>query len=201
MSFSEERKPSFLGAVNGMITGLVAITPAAGYVNGVGAILIGVIAAPIVWLSMNKLGRTRLFQKVDDTLGVVHTHGVAGLTGGLLVGLFADPHVYIYGTGSAPSLTSAGLFYGHPKQLAIQAGAALTVIVWDGLVTFILLKVIGLFVKLRFDEPTLEIGDISAHAEELYPLDGAAPAGLDAGHTAEPIGGSYPGVDNAPLTT
>ncbi len=201
MLFSDERKPSFLGSVNGMIVGLVAITPAAGYVNGSGAILIGVIASPIVWLSFNKLGRTRLFQHVDDTLGVVHTHGVAGLAGGLLVGLFADPHLYIYGTASVPNGSYAGLFYNHPKQLAIQAGAALTVILWDAFVTVVLLKVISLFVKLRYDDDTLEIGDIAAHAEELYPVDGTPPTGLDAGHTAEPIGGSYPGSDSAPLTT
>lgn len=173
MGFSPGRKPSFLGSVNGMITGLVAITPAAGYVDGVGAILIGLIASVIVWFSFNKLQYTRAFQKVDDTLGVFHTHGVAGLTGGLLVGLFADPHVIIYlGAGRGVSnITTAGLFYGHPAQLGIQAGAALTVIVWDALVTFVLLKLIGLVVPLRAPEADLLIGDVAVHAEELYPVD------------------------------
>src|SRR5207248_663699 len=77
--FSPQRKGTFLGAINGMITGLVAITPAAGFVNGLGALLIGLIASVLVWLSWHKLGRSRLFKKVDDALGVVHTHGVAGL--------------------------------------------------------------------------------------------------------------------------
>src|SRR6202023_3977149 len=83
---SRQRKPTFLGAVNGMITGLVAITPAAGYVNTFGAMIIGVVASSLVWMSWNWLGRARLFKKVDDTLGVFHTHGVAGLAGGLLPG-------------------------------------------------------------------------------------------------------------------
>src|SRR5207302_3191222 len=73
-------KPSLVGAVNGMITGLVAITPAAGFVNGFGAILIGIVAAGIPWFTMNKVA---IFRRVDDALGVVHTHGFAGLIGGL----------------------------------------------------------------------------------------------------------------------
>jgi Amt family ammonium transporter len=73
-------KPSVLGAVNGMIAGLVAITPAAGYVDGLGAIAIGVVAGIIPWLAMNKLQKTRFMMKVDDTLSVLSTHGIAGLT-------------------------------------------------------------------------------------------------------------------------
>ena len=79
-----------------MVVGLVAITPAAGYVNSFGAMIIGVVTSSLVWMSWNWLGRTKLFTKVDDTLGVVHTHGVAGLVGGLLVGVLADPNVIIY---------------------------------------------------------------------------------------------------------
>src|SRR5947209_6522289 len=94
------RKPSLLGGVNGMITGLVAITPGAGYVNGWGALAIGAIAATIVYFALNYLSRTRLFRRVDDTLGVVYTHGFAGLGGGLLVGIFADPNMALgYKTG------------------------------------------------------------------------------------------------------
>ncbi len=73
-----------------MIVGLVAITPAAGFVDGTGALLMGVIASSIVWLAWNKLAN-RPFSKVDDAMGVVYTHGIAGLTGGLLVGFFANP--------------------------------------------------------------------------------------------------------------
>src|SRR5213078_1864166 len=80
-------KPSLIGSVNGMITGLVAITPGAGFVNGWGAIAIG---GSIVYLALNYLSRTAPFRNVDDTLGVVYTHGFAGLAGGLLVGVFAN---------------------------------------------------------------------------------------------------------------
>jgi Amt family ammonium transporter len=168
---SKQRKPTFLGAINGMITGLVAITPAAGYVNSFGAMIIGVVASSLVWMSWNWLGRLRLFKKVDDTLGVVHTHGVAGLAGGLLVGVLADPKVVVYLGGSAGSdVTYAGWLYGHhPKQILIQAGAAATVIVWDALITFVILRVLGLFMKLRLPDEVLETGDLGVHDEEAYP--------------------------------
>src|SRR3984885_7937234 len=168
---SKQRKPTFLGAVNGMITGLVAITPAAGFVNSFGAIIIGVVASSLVWMSWNWLGTTRLFQKVDDTLGVFHTHGVAGLAGGLLVGVLADPKVVVYLGGSGgQDVTYSGWLWGHhPKQILIQAGAAGTVIVWDALVTFVILKVLGLFMKLRLPDQVLETGDLGVHDEEAYP--------------------------------
>ncbi len=89
------RKPSLLGGVNGMITGLVAITPAAGYVNGYGAIALGVIACTIVYLAMNYVSSLPPFRNVDDTLGVIYTHGFAGFAGGLLVGFFADPNMAV----------------------------------------------------------------------------------------------------------
>ena len=75
-----------------MICGLVGITPAAGYVNGVGAIIIGVVDSAVVWVLFGYLPRKVWpFNKVDDALGVVYTHGFAGLFGGLMVGLLADP--------------------------------------------------------------------------------------------------------------
>jgi len=173
MGFGKERRPTFLGGVNGMICGLVAITPAAGYVNGVGAIAIGFVASALVWVAFTYLPRKVWpFTKVDDALGVVYTHGFAGLIGGLMVGLLADPNMIVYfGLGKTPNVTTAGLFYGHPRQLLIQAGAALTVIVWDGLVTFLLLKAIGLVMKLRMTDAELEVGDLVAHGEEAYSVE------------------------------
>jgi ammonium transporter, Amt family len=173
MSFSKEKKPTFLGGVNGMICGLVGITPAAGYVTGVGAIIIGLVTSALVWALFGYLPRKVWpFNKVDDALGVVYTHGFAGLAGGLLVGLLADPKMIVYlGIGKSPAVTTAGLFYGHPKQLAIQAGAALTVIVWDGLVTFVILRVIGLFTKLREPDAVLAAGDVAIHGEVAYPME------------------------------
>ncbi|HUH71457.1 MAG TPA: ammonium transporter [Mycobacterium sp.] len=169
---SKQRKPTFLGAVNGLITGLVAITPAAGYVNSFGAMIIGVVASSLVWMSWNWLGTTRLFRKVDDALGVFHTHGVAGLAGGLLVGVLADPRVIVYlGNGKDVSdVTTSGWLWGHhPKQILIQLGAAATVIVWDAFVTFVILRALGLFMKLRLPDEVLETGDIGVHDEEAYP--------------------------------
>ncbi len=155
-----------------MICGLVGITPAAGYVNGFGAIIIGVVDSAIVWFAWNYLSKVRPFSKVDDALGVVYTHGIAGLFGGLLVGLLADPHMIVYlGIGKSPNVTTSGLFYGHPHQLLVQAGAALTIIVWDALVTFLILRGIGLFMKLRIPDEELEIGDVAVHGEEAYPTE------------------------------
>ncbi len=171
MFASKQRKPTFLGAVNGMICGLVGITPAAGFVNSFGAIIIGLVTSSVVWMSWNWLARTSLFQKVDDTLGVVHTHGIAGLTGGLLVGVLADPNVIVYLQGpTGGPVTGGGWLWGHhPAQILIQLGAALTVIVWDALVTVVILKVLGLFMKLRLPDEVLETGDLGVHDEEAYP--------------------------------
>ena len=197
MWFGIDHKPTFLGAVNGMITGLVAITPAAGYVNGLGALLTGLIASTLVWLSWNKLSKIKPFRTVDDALGVVHTHGVAGLAGGLLVGLFADPNIIVYlGSGSTTNVSYTGLLYGNPHQLLVQAGAALTVIVWDALITFIILRFLSLFMNLRLSDEALETGDLAVHDEEAYPLDTlirtdgarqpAVPASASAAHHTQP---------------
>ena len=169
---SRERKPTFLGAINGMIAGLVGITPAAGFVNSFGAMIIGVVASSLVWMSWNWLGRTKPFKKVDDTLGVIHTHGVAGLVGGLLVGVLADPNVVIYlGNGKdVNDVTASGWLWGHhPAQILVQLCAALTIIVWDAVVTFAILRILGLLMKLRAPDELLEQGDIGVHTEEAYP--------------------------------
>jgi Amt family ammonium transporter len=179
---SRERKPTFLGAINGMIAGLVGITPAAGFVNSFGAMIIGVVASSLVWMSWNWLGRTKPFTKVDDTLGVIHTHGVAGLVGGLLVGVLADPNVIIYlGNGKdVNDVTASGWLWGHhPAQILVQLCAALTIIVWDAFVTFAILKILGLFMKLRAPDEVLEQGDIGVHTEEAYPDEALVTGRLD----------------------
>jgi Amt family ammonium transporter len=166
-------KPSMIGSVNGMITGLVAITPAAGFVNGYGALVIGVLASTIVWMSIRFLSRAPMFRSVDDTLGVVYTHGVAGLCGGLLVGFLADPHMVQYigekGAANLPGLTS--VVHGHWTLLRWQAEAAGWVIGYTAIATFIILKVIGIFLPLRLTDEELEIGDHAIHGNEVYPSD------------------------------
>jgi Amt family ammonium transporter len=188
MFLGKEKKATFLGGVNGLICGLVGITPAAGYVNGLGAIVIGLVCSSVVWVAWYTLPKyVWPFNKVDDALGVVYTHGIAGLFGGLLVGLLADPKMIEYvGLGKNPSISGTGLFYGHPKQLAIQAGAALTIIIWDSAVTFVLLKGIGLFIKLRIPDEDLEIGDIAVHGEEAYPSEDLISVGSSRADEASP---------------
>jgi ammonium transporter, Amt family len=165
------KKATFLGAVNGMIVGLVAITPAAGYVSGNGALLMGAIASTIVWFSWTYFSRVRFMRKVDDAMGVFHTHGVAGLCGGLMVGIFADPHSIIYRSSNGSPVSFTGWLYGNRHQFFIQLFAALTIIVWDATVTFLILKVISLFTPLRMPDDELEAGDLAVHDEEAYPSD------------------------------
>jgi Amt family ammonium transporter len=175
MFLSREKKPTFLGALNGMICGLVGITPAAGYVNGVGAIIIGAVASAVVWVAWYTLPKyVWPFNKVDDALGVVYTHGIAGLLGGLLVGLLADPSMIEYvGVGKTSSLAGTGLFYGHPHQLLVQFLAALTIIVWDAIATAVILYFIKFVLRLNLRAPdaVLEIGDVAIHGEEAYPVE------------------------------
>ncbi len=166
-------KPSVLGAVNGMIAGLVAITPGAGFVDGLGAIIIGVVAGIIPWLSMNKLQKTRFMMKIDDTLSVLSTHGVAGLTGGLMVGIVANPAMleYIGTDKEAPGVSVTGLLYGDSgHQLLMQLYGALFIIAFNAIMTFIILKVIGLIVPLRMDESVLKVGDDAVHGETAYAI-------------------------------
>src|ERR1700749_3388586 len=170
-------KPSIIGAVNGMIAGLVAITPSAGFVNGWGAIIIGVCAGIIPWLSMNKFQKLAFMQKVDDTLGVFSTHGVAGLMGGLLVGILANPDMleYIGTDKEAPGVSVTGLLYGDTgKQLLLQLYGAAFIIVYNAIATFIILKVISIFVPLRMDDAQLAVGDDAVHGETAYAITVAA---------------------------
>jgi Amt family ammonium transporter len=170
MFLSRAKKPTFLGAVNGMIVGLVAITPAAGYVSGSGAIWIGLIASTIVWFAWNYIMPLTM-KRVDDAMGVLYTHGVAGLCGGLLVGILADPKIIVYTSSGGNPITVRGWLYGNRHQFFIQLFAALTIIIYDAIMTFIILKVIGLFTKLRMPDDELEVGDIAVHEEEAYPAD------------------------------
>jgi Amt family ammonium transporter len=163
-------KPSIVGAINGMIAGLVGITPGAGFVNVWGAIIIGVCTGIIPWFFMNKVAKTKLMMKVDDTLGVLSTHGVAGLLGGLLVGILADPNMLLYvGTEKdAPGVSTTGWLFGPIDQLLLQIYAAAFIIVYNIIATFIILKVISIFVPLRMKEEVLKIGDDAIHGETAY---------------------------------
>jgi len=166
------KKPTIVGMLSGMIAGLVAITPGAGYVNAYAAFAIGIGAGVLPWLSMNKFGRTRMFQKVDDTLGVFHTHGVAGAFGGLMTGVLASPNMIVYvGTSGTASVAITGLIYGNPKQLLIQALALGFIIAYDAVATFVVIKLVGLVVPLRMTDEELAVGDIGVHGEVAIDLE------------------------------
>jgi len=154
------RKPTLVGATTACVTGLVAITPAAGYVDGYGALIIGIAAGTIPWISLNMLS-PRL--KVDDTLGVFPAHGIAGIVGGLLTGIFADPSVTKY---IDPVLV--GAIFGNPMQLVIQAFAAGVVFVYVFAISFGLLKAIGIFIPLQENLDRLRVGDEAIHGEVAY---------------------------------
>ncbi len=176
MTLSKERKATFLGAVNGMICGLVAITPSAGWVDGYGAIVVGSVASGIVWVAWNYLSKVPPFSKVDDAMGVIYTHGFAGLVGGLLVGFLADPGMVEYGVvgkvfNGRGAVSVAGLFYtGSWHQEWEQFLAAAWVICFSAAMTAIIAFVVMAVTRgLRERPAVLELGDLALHDEEAYP--------------------------------
>ena len=177
MLFTREHKPTFLGAINGMICGLVGITPSAGWVNGLGAICVGLICSAVVWVAWNYLSKVKPFSQVDDALGVVYTHGIAGLLGGLLVGIFADPGMTEYGVlgktyDAAGSFSVGGWLYnGHSfHQLWEQFLAASWIIIYTGIVSAVLFYIVKFICRgLREKDEVLEVGDLAMHDEEAYP--------------------------------
>jgi Amt family ammonium transporter len=147
-------KPSVLGIVTGAVVGLVAITPAAGFVKPWAAIIIGGTAATISYYAIKFRQRTRL----DESLDVFACHGLGGTTGAILTGLFATTAVNKAGAN--------GLFYGNPKQLFIQIAAVAIVAVFTFIMTFTIAKVLDALMGLRVDTNAEEVGlDISEHGE------------------------------------
>lgn len=153
------KKPTVLGLASGIIAGLVAITPAAGFVNIIGSIIIGFLAGVICYFSVTAL-KPRL--GYDDALDVFGIHGVAGIVGALLTGIFADPSINEAGKG---------VLYGNPAQLWIQALAVVITIVYTSLVTALIFLVIRIIMKPRVSEEEEIVGlDESAHSERAYNL-------------------------------
>ncbi|MFC1523325.1 ammonium transporter [Thermodesulfobacteriota bacterium] len=152
-------KPTILGAASGAVAGLVAITPAAGFVSPISAIVIGLVAGFICYLAV--LMKSRL--GYDDALDVVAVHGVGGLWGALATGLFATTAL---NPGGAD-----GLFYGNPKLLAIQAYGAGATIAYSMIITFIILKIVDMIVGLRVPvEEEVQGLDLTQHSEAGYTL-------------------------------
>jgi Amt family ammonium transporter len=157
-------KPTAVGAATAIVVGLVAITPAAGFISPMNAIILGAIAAVPSYMALVIRAKTSL----DDSLDVVAAHGVGGTVGALLTGVFAD-------------MSLNGLFngalYGNPNQVLIQGAAVLTAIVYSGFMSFVLLKLIGLVIPLRAAVSDESTGlDITQHGEEAYMHTGGATA-------------------------
>jgi Amt family ammonium transporter len=130
-----------------------------------------VAASVVVWLMMTVVGPRTILNKVDDTLGVVYTHGIAGLAGGLLTGLIADPNMIVYtATGKSSPFSVTGLIYGNPRQFLVQLLAVAVIIVYDGVATFVIMKFVGLVVPLRMPEAQLEVGDVAIHGDVAFDL-------------------------------
>ncbi|XP_022773816.1 ammonium transporter 3 member 1-like isoform X2 [Durio zibethinus] len=164
------KKPSVIGAVQGMITGLVCITPGAGLVQGWAAIVMGILSGSVPWFTMMIVHkRWTLLQHIDDTLGVFHTHAIAGLLGGLLTGLFAEPQLCAM---FLPVTNSRGGVYGDSGGIQIlkQLAGGAFIIAWNLVVTSIICVAINLVIPLRMSEKQLSIGDDAVHGEEAYAL-------------------------------
>jgi Amt family ammonium transporter len=152
-----DNKPSPLGIVTGMVVGLVAITPAAGFVTPLSALIIGAVAAVISYYAI----RLRQRLKLDESLDVWACHGMGGTWGALATGIFA--------TTTINSAGFNGLLYGNPGQLMIQAVTVVLTIVFSFGVTFVLAKVLDKVIGLRVSENEEEVGlDISEHGERAY---------------------------------
>lgn len=153
------KKPTVLGLASGAVAGLVAITPAAGFVNITGTIIIGAAAGIVSFFSVAML-KPRL--GYDDTLDAFGIHGVAGTLGAIVTGVFADPSVNEAGKG---------LLYGNPSQLIIQIVAALVTLIYCAVVTLFIFMIIKVFVGLRVDvEDEITGLDESQHGEKAYNL-------------------------------
>src|SRR5688500_729959 len=149
-------KPTAVGAATAIVVGLVAVTPAAGFIGPMSAIALGAIAAVPSYLALMIRAKTAL----DDSLDVVAAHGVGGTVGALLTGVFAN---------KALNGLADGALFGNPGQLGVQATAVVAAIVYSGVVSFILLKAISLVMPLRANASEELTGlDISAHGEEAY---------------------------------
>jgi Amt family ammonium transporter len=152
-------KPTTLGAASGAVAGLVAVTPAAGFVSPVSAIIIGLAAGVICYLAVLLKGKLGY----DDALDVVAVHGFGGLWGALATGLFAST---VWNPGGAD-----GLFFGNPKLFVVQAYGAFATIIYSIIVTFIILKVIEAIVGLRVDtDAELRGLDLAEHSEAGYTI-------------------------------
>ncbi|MFF2483038.1 ammonium transporter [Paenibacillus sp. NPDC058071] len=158
MEWILRKKATLVGGVTGVIAGLVAITPAAGFVSTLSAIAIGAIASVVCYWGLNVV-KAKL--RYDDSLDVFGIHGIGGIWGAIATGIFSSTKVNPAGVD--------GLLYGNPQQVLIQAADVLVAVALAAVGTFVILKVIGLFTPLRVTEEQETSGlDLSLHGENAY---------------------------------
>jgi ammonium transporter, Amt family len=159
-------KPSMLGAASGAVAGLVAITPACGFVGPMGALVIGLLAGVVCLWGVNGLKR---MIGADDSLDVFGVHGVGGILGALLTGVFASPS--LGGTGIFDYVTNkvSADAYSITGQVWVQLQAVITTVAWSAFVSFIAYKLVDMIIGLRVAEDEEREGlDITSHGESAY---------------------------------
>jgi ammonium transporter, Amt family len=158
-------KPSALGAISGAVAGLVAITPASGWVFPGAALIIGAVAGVVCFWGATALKRALGY---DDSLDAFGVHGIGGIVGALLTGVFAYGALYVTSGDAEKALVYSGWLYGNPGMLWIQAKSVLVTIAFSGIGTFILLKIVDVMVGLRVTEEEEREGlDVTQHGERL----------------------------------
>jgi Amt family ammonium transporter len=158
-------KPSMLGGASGCVAGLVAVTPAAGFVGPMGALIIGAVAGVVCLWGVSGLKK---MLGSDDSLDVFGVHGVGGILGALLTGVFADPA--LGGTGIWDYVANAAApDYSIASQLWIQSQGVIVTLIWSGVVSYIAFKLVDIVIGLRVKEDEEREGlDISSHGESAY---------------------------------
>ena len=158
VEWAAKGKPSVLGIISGAVAGLVAITPASGFVTPGGALIIGLVAGIVCWWAATALKRALGY---DDSLDAFGVHGIGGIVGALLTGVFAVAAVG--GEGKS------GLLDGNARQVLTQFYGVAVVVVYDAVVTFIIAKVIDMAIGLRVDADTEREGlDLNLHGEVVH---------------------------------
>jgi Amt family ammonium transporter len=156
IDLAREGRVTAIGAATAIVVGLVAVTPAAGYIGPASALALGGLGAIPSYFALIYRARTTL----DDSLDVVAAHGLGGATGAVLTGVFADP------TWSGGA---AGLVAGHPEQLITQVASVAVVALYSGAATFVILKLLALALPLRIRGRVEGVGlDVTEHGEEAY---------------------------------
>lgn len=160
LEYIKNGKPSLVGASTGLVAGLVAITPGAGFVSTWSAVIIGLLVSPVCFYAIaivkHKLG-------YDDALDAFGCHGVGGIFGGIVTGLFTTPEL-------ALDPENIGLIYGNPRLFLVTIAAIVFTIIWSAGMTFVLIKGISFFMPLRVSDREEAIGlDDTEHGETAYP--------------------------------